>query len=163
MTDDNPLAVLTPEPVGLPAAPKSEGKVTEDEAVAACKALGLKPIRVRRLAKNAVIGKFMAQLGATQIGTGKLLLADQQIEKGLRLCDRFLSDYPHEPEVVSSLMKVRLGLTEALLKSAHTLIKVNKDSGVVSEFAPPVNAFPPNVPVTVNTQVNLVANPPEQT
>lgn len=153
------LDVTKAEPVQLPAAPI---KITEDEAKEACRALGLKSIRIRRLAKSAIIGKFMEQLGATQIGAGKLLLADYQIEKGIKLCDRFLDDYPHEPAVIASLMKVRLGLTEAMLKSAHTSIKMNVDSGAVSDMRPLVPSFPPNAPINVNTQVNLVAQPEKE-
>lgn len=155
MAEENKTDVLAPEAVQLPDAPS---KVTEEEALVACKVLGLKPIRVRRLAKSAIIGRFMEQLGATRVGAGRLMMVDQQIEKGLKLCDRFMGDYPHEPEVIASLMRVRAALTEAMLKSAHTMIKVNKDSGAVDlEMKPLVQAFPANAPINVNTQVNLVA------
>lgn len=154
---ETPLDVLKPEHVTLPVAPV---KITEEEARTAAKALGLKPVRVRRLSRHAVIGKYMEQLGAAQIGVGKLLVTDQQIEKGIKLCDRFLGDYAHVPEVVASLMRVRLGLTTAMMKAAHTLIKVNVDSGAVAESQPLVQSFPANAPVHVNTQVNIVAKEP---
>lgn len=144
-----PMRVEMPEPPQ-----PSDGEITESEAIAACRSLGLKTLRVRRLSKHAVIGKFMAQLGATQIGTGKLLLADQQIEKGIKLCDRFLQDYPHEPDVIASLMKVRLGLIDAMIKSANTLIRLNKDSGLIDlETKPMQQAFPAHQPVQQNVQI----------
>jgi hypothetical protein len=159
MSENNLPAVIESVPLPVPA----DNKVTEDEAAAACKALGLKPIRVRKLSKSAIVGKFMSQLNAAHVGSGRLLIADKEIEKGIKLCDKFLEDYPHEPDVISSLMKVRLGLTEALLKSAHTMIKVNRDSGAVEEMKPLVPAFAPNQPVQTNVQVNIVAKENPQT
>lgn len=161
MSDESNTAVVKVEPVGLPT--PTGNKVTEEEAVEACRVLNLKPIRIKRLAKSAVVGKFMSQLNAVHIGTGRLLMCDKEIEKGVKLCDKFMGDYAHEPEVIASLMKVRLGLLEAMMKSAHTLIKVNRDSGVVEDVKPLLAAFPPNQPVQTNVQVNIVAKESQPT
>lgn len=161
----NSMEVLSPTepmPVAITEA-KSPVKVTESDAIAAARVLGLKTVRIKRLASSAVIGQFMAQLGATRIGQGMLLVAEKEIGKGLRLCDRFMRDYPHEPEVLASIMKIRLGLVDAMLKAAHTHIKVNKDSGAVElEMKPQNQAFPANAAVSQAVQINFVAKPETQ-
>ena len=149
------LEVILPDP--------KSSKVSYKDAEDACRVLGLKPIRIKKLSKSATIGKFITQLGAVTVGQGKLLVADQQIEKGLKLCDKFLNEYSGDAETIASLMKIRLGLIDAMLKTAHTLIKVNKDSGAVDLEMKPLNqAFPANTPVQNNVQVNVVATREEK-
>lgn len=120
------LRLLPPDP-NDPALPVvKERKITAREAEESAEIAGLTVVRVRKLEASSKIGKFIEQLGAQRIGRTTLVLAQEEIENGIKQCDDLLAK--SEPgdgmlELCIEVLKIRQAFTDQLIKVGASQMK----------------------------------------
>lgn len=151
----NPLALDTIEPPGKVTI-KDKSELSLDEIEAYARKTGRSTMSIHALAKRAILGELTERLGGSRVGSAMLIETEDDIRAGIKVCDDFIERFANVPEAVPSIMKVRLGYVDLLVKAAHTHIKSKKDAGPDMSMQPPQNIpFPPSVPVQVNIQTNV--------
>lgn len=147
----NPLAVDKVEPAGEVELVKGPKMLSDSDLELYAEAAGKQVIKIKALAKRSVLGELVQRLGASRVGSSMLVDGEEMIQEGIKLCDNSISDYAHDPDVVASIMKVRLGFVDLWIKSAQSHIKSAKDSGLDKPQEKPQNLPPPPlVPVQIN-------------
>lgn len=147
----NPLAVDVIEPAGEVEVAGGPKMLSDKDLALYAQATGKEVIKIKELAKRSILGELVQKLGAAKVGSSMLVDGEDMIGEGIKLCDQAIGDYAHEPDVVASLIKARLGFVDLWIKSAQAHIKSKKDSGADEPQGKPQNLPPPPlVPVQIN-------------
>lgn len=147
----NPLAVTELEPAGEVDVQRGPKVMPDSELKLYAAATGKNVIKLQDLSKRAVLGDLVQKLGAARVGSSMLIDSEEMIQEGIKLCDNAIADYAHEPDIVASIMKARLGFVDLWVKAAQAHIKSRKDAGLDEPTQKPQNLPPPPlVPVQIN-------------
>lgn len=155
----NPLAVGEFEPAGEVEVHKGPKVLPDKDLAEYAEATGQSVLKLKEHARSAVLGELAQRLGTDRLGNAMLLNSPDMILEGIRQIDKMIDDYAHEPKVIGSLVKARLGLIEQYGRIAHTLIKSKRDSGPEVPIEKPQNEPPPPLmPVQINIHGNSVSS-----
>lgn len=144
--------------MNLPAAPKRPKLITAAQAKAAAEQCGLEVVKIERLYDKARLGKYIEQLGATQISRSTLLVAGDKIEAALKKIEAFIAQSDGDMPLTIELMKLHKGYTEALIRVAQTDIKAENEKAVEPKAAPLVMAFPPGTAIATTITTPEIKN-----
>lgn len=127
------------------------------------KAAGIAMVKVKTIRKRNIAGDLIQRLGAARHGSWMLFESEEMILEALRQIDKSIDDYPHLPEVVTSLIKIKASLIERWQKAAVAHIKSKKDVAEIPSEKPLVQPPPMGGPPQQNVQVNvMVQEPPKE-
>lgn len=150
-----PVEELSLEPAGDVKIAKLPKDISNSEIEHYAKLTGQTAVKLKELAKRAMLGDLVQRIGAARLGSSMLVDSEDMIKKGIELCDDWISDYAHDPKAVSSILKTRAMLVDMWIKAAQAHVESQKiTSPDDSEGKPQNTPPPPLVPVQINISSN---------
>lgn len=147
------------EPAGEVAVINGPKQLSQSDIRAYAKATGKTILTLKDMSRRAVLGDLVQKLGAAKMGSSMLIDSEKMIKDGIEQCDEMMETFKHIPEIVTMVVKCRLGFVDLWVRVAQAHIKSRKDYGPdISDMKPLAMAFPPAATVQNNVQVNLVGS-----
>ncbi len=117
-------------------------RITVAQARIAAHSCGLEVAKIDRLYDEARIGKYIEQLGATQISRSTLLVARDKVEDHLNKIESYIAQSDGDMPLVIELGKLHKAYAELLIRIAQTDLKAEREKTETPHQAPLVMAFP---------------------
>lgn len=131
-----------PAPIQQKPARQKSRRITATQAKAAAESCGLDVVKIDRLYDEARIGKYIEQLGATQISRSTLLVARDKVEDSLIKIEAYIAQSDGDMPLIIELHKLHKAYAELLIRTAQTDLKAEKEKTEAPHSAPLVMAFP---------------------
>ena len=158
-----PATVADPKP-DLAVKPELPAELVSDaEADAAAKTLGMTFFNASKARKLKLIGAYQVQQGVVQLGVGRLAAADEALTRMLEVAVTLATDDKIDEQPRINALLAGKGLVEALQKSVQLMVELQtekliggpsvqrKRSFVDEQPVVPINAHPGS---TVNVNVD---------
>lgn len=124
-------------------------RITLSQAKAAAESAGMAVVKIDNLLDHARIGKFIEQLGATQISRSVLLDARGQIDEKLKKIEGYIQQSDGDLPLVIELHKLHKAYMELKVRNEQSQMKAAKEEKQeTSHTAPLVMAFPPGTAIS---------------
>lgn len=124
-------------------------RITLSQAKAAAESAGMAVVKIDNLIDHARIGKFIEQLGATQISRAVLLDARSQIDEKLKRIEGYIGQSDGDLPLVIELHKLHKAYMELKVRNEQSQLKAAKEQAAeTSQTAPLVMAFPPGTAIS---------------
>lgn len=145
--DSGPIIL---KPSDRPRKSKQRELITQAQAEKAAKELGMSVAKIGGLKDKARIGKYIEQLGATQIGRSTLLIAQHTAEQDLTKIDQFIAaNDGGEICLIMDLYKLKAIYTDMVIRAAQAQMKLKGDVQAAQSTAPILPAFPPGTQIGI--------------
>lgn len=122
--------------------------ITEAQVEKAADQCGMVMAKIGHLKYKAQIGKYIEQLGATQIGRSTLLVVQHQAEESLAKVRGFIAQQDGgEICLIMDLMKLEAVFMNVVKDAAQAQMKVRGETTIVQQPVPSILPFPPGTRV----------------
>lgn len=137
--------------------PKTK-RITAAQARSAAQACGLEVAKIDRLYDQARVGKYIEQLGATQISRSTLLVAKDKVESSLNKIEMYIAQSDGDMPLIIELRKLHKAYTELLIRVAQTDLKAKEEKIEVPHQPPQVLPFPAGTVISTTITAPEIKN-----
>lgn len=126
--------------------PKKRRKeiITEGQAIKAGSLIGMTAGKIDGLRNKAVVGRYLEQLGATQIGRATILATQQTAESDLAKIDTFIQQNDGaDLTLIMDLFKLKAVFEDIIIRAAQAQMKIKGETVTVQAPTALMPAFPP--------------------
>lgn len=145
-------------PAPIQQKPKRISRITAKQARAAAQSCGLEVAKIERLYDEARLGKYIEQLGATQISRSTLLVARDKVEDSLRKIEMYIAQADGDMPLIIELGKLHKAYAELLIRVAQTDLKAEKEITEMPRQAPQVLPFPAGTVISTTITAPEIKN-----
>lgn len=123
---------------------KRDNLITQAQAEKAAEQCGMVVAKISGLKNQAAIGKYIEQLGATQISRSTILIVQHKAQEDLEKIDQFIrANDGAEICLIMDLYKLKAIYADIVIRTAQSQMKIKGDNVTIQAQAPIMMAFPP--------------------
>lgn len=123
---------------------KRKELITSAQAIKAGESIGMVAGKIDGLKNKALVGKYLEQLGATQIGRATILATQQIAEADLAKIENFIQiNDGADLTLIMDLYRLKAVFEDLVLRAAQAQMKIKGETTIVQGVAPVMLAFPP--------------------
>lgn len=123
---------------------KRKELITSAQAIKAGESIGMVAGKIDGLKNKALVGKYLEQLGATQIGRATILATQQIAEADLAKIENFIQrNDGADLTIIMDLLRLKAVFEDLVLRAAQAQMKIKGETTIVQGPAPVMLAFPP--------------------
>lgn len=167
MSDNQLVPASTATPKSIAVNPEAPAQVTDAEADAAAKSLGMVTFSSSKSRQLKTIGVYQSQLGVIHLGVGRLAACEDALQKLMEAAVAVATDGEEDTEKRVGAMMAGKGLAEALQKGIQMAAEFQTDKLIGGPTNPRKRSFETDQPIvpinaqTVNINVDSKAAPVE--
>lgn len=125
---------------------KRKDLITQAQAEKAASACGMAIIKIDGLKDKARVGKYIEQLGATQISRAAIMARKHGLEADIQKIDGFINQQDGgDLCLIMDLLRLKALFSETALRHDQAQMKIKGETTIVHGAAPVMMAFPPGV------------------
>lgn len=125
---------------------RSKDLITQAQAEKAAAACGMAMIKIDGLKDKARVGKYIEQLGATQISRASIMARKHDLEADIQKINGFINQQDGgDLCLIMDLLRLKAMFADAALRHDQSQMKIKGDTTVVQGVAPVMMAFPPGI------------------